>query len=254
MKNRDLFDFLCAFAPLGLQLGFDNAGFLVGDIEAGVSRVLISLDVTEEVIDEAVRTGVELIISHHPFIWTPLKSVTGDGLTSRKLMKLIKNDISVISMHTNLDIAEGGVNDVLISLLGAVRTDTLDSDGCGRIGELQEELCLEEFLVHCRSVLNVKGLRYVDGGRRVKRLAVMGGAGADAMYDAIEKGCDTYVTADVKYHQFLEAKELGLNLIDADHFCTENPVMPVLAEKLRVAFPALDVHLSAVHSQVVSFI
>lgn len=254
MKNRDLFDFLCTLAPLKLQLGFDNAGFLVGDIEAGVSRVLLSLDVTEEVIDEAVRTGAELIVSHHPFIWTPLKSVTGDGLTSRKLMKLIKNDISVISLHTNLDIAEGGVNDVLISLLGAERTDTLDGDGCGRIGELQEELCLEEFLVHCRSVLKVKGLRYVDGGRRVKRLAVMGGAGADAMYDAIEKGCDTYVTADVKYHQFLEAKELGLNLIDADHFCTENPVMPVLAEKLWAAFPALDVRLSAVHSQVVSFI
>ena len=254
MKNRDLFDFLCTLAPLELQLGFDNAGFLVGDIEAGVSRVQLSLDVTEEVIDEAVRTGAELIVSHHPFIWTPLKSVTGDGLTSRKLMKLIKNDISVISMHTNLDIAEGGVNDVLISLLGAVRTDTLDSDGCGRIGELQEELCLEEFLVHCRSVLNVKGLRYVDGGRRVKRLAVMGGAGADAMYDAIEKGCDTYVTADIKYHQFLEAKELGINLIDGDHFCTENPVIPSLCEKLRHEFPDVCFTVSASHGQVISFI
>lgn len=254
MKNRDIFDFLCTLAPLELQLGFDNAGFLVGDMETGVSRVLLSLDVTEEVVDEAVRTGAELIVSHHPFIWTPLKSVTEDALTSRKLMKLIKNDISVISMHTNLDIAEGGVNDVLISLLGAERADTLDGDNCGRIGELKEAICLGEFLVHCRKVLNVKGLRYVDAGRRVKRLAVMGGAGADAMYDAIEKGCDTYVTADVKYHQFLEAKELGLNLIDADHFCTENPVMPVLAEKLRAAFPALDVRLSAVHSQIVSFI
>lgn len=113
---------------------------------------------------------------------------------------------------------------------------------------------LEDFLVFCRKRLNSNGLRYVDGGRKVKRLAVMGGAGADAIHDAIAKGCDTYVTADIKYHQFLEAKELGLNLIDADHFCTEAPVMPVMAEKLRAAFPELDVRVSSVHSQVISFI
>ena len=98
----------------------------------------------------------------------------------------------------------------------------------------------------------MNALRYVDAGKPVRRLAVMGGAGGDAMRDALARGCDTYVTADVKYHQFLDAAELGLNLIDADHFCTENPVMPVLAEKLRAAFPELTILLSQRHRQIIS--
>lgn len=254
MKNRDIFNYLCSLAPLELQLEFDNAGFLLGDLDADVKHVLLSLDVTDAVIDEAIRTETDLILSHHPLIWTPPKSLTADDHSSRKLIRLIKHNISVISMHTNLDIADGGVNDVLLSLLGAKCTGTLDGDNCGRVGELSRELELTEFLKLCKRTLRVNGLRYVDGGKKVKHLAVMGGAGADAMHVAIEKGCDTYVTADIKYHQFLEAKELGLNLIDADHFCTENPVMTMLSEKLKAAFPALDVRLSAVHSQVVSFI
>lgn len=254
MTNRDIFDYLCELAPLELQLGFDNAGFLVGNKDADVKRVLLSLDVTDDVIEEAIRIGADLIVSHHPLIWTPAKTLTIDDLTSRKLIRLVRHDISVISMHTNLDITEGGVNDVLISLLGAKCTGPLDSDNFGRIGELEEEVGLEDFLKRCKRTLSVNGLRYVDGGRGVKRLAVMGGAGADAMHCAIEKGCDTYVTADIKYHQFLEAKELGLNLIDADHFCTENPIMDVLCKKLKASFPTLDVQLSAVHSQAVSFI
>lgn len=254
MKNINIYNFLCTLAPVELQMSFDNAGFLVGDKNEEVHSVLLALDVTEAVIDEAVENNCELIVSHHPFIWDPLRSVTEEQLTSRKLIKLIKKDISVISMHTNLDIAEGGVNDVLITLLGAECCGKLDEDNCGRIGMLQKEMELNEFLVFCRDRLNSKGLRYVDGGKKVKYLAVMGGAGGDAMADAVAKGCDTYVTADIKYHQFLEAKELGLNLIDADHFCTEAPIMPVLAGKLKNAYPELDVKVSSVHSQVISFI
>lgn len=254
MKNNDVYDFLCTLAPLELQMSFDNSGFLVGDKNAEVHNVLLALDVTDAVIDEAIENNCELIVSHHPVIWEQLKSVTVEQLTSGKLIKLIKNDISVISMHTNLDIADGGVNDVLIALLGAECDGKLDGDNCGRTGVLSDEMELEDFLIFCRNRLNSKGLRYVDGGKKVKRLAVMGGAGADAMADAAAKGCDTYITADIKYHQFLEAKELGLNLIDADHFCTENPVIPVLAEKIIAAYPELGVKVSSVHSQVISFI
>lgn len=253
MKNIDVFNFLCTLAPLELQMSFDNSGFLAGDKNAEVHKVLLALDVTDAVVDEAVENKSELIVSHHPVIWNPLRSVTVEQPSSRKLMKLIKNDISVISMHTNLDIAEGGVNDVLISLLGAECSGKLDGDNCGRTGVLPNEMELKDFLAFCRKSLNANGLRYVDGGRKVKRLAVMGGAGADAMVDAIARGCDTYVTADIKYHQFLEAKELGLNLIDAGHFCTEAPVMPVLAAKIKEAFPELDVRVSSVHSQIISF-
>lgn len=192
-------------------MSFDNSGFLVRDKNAEVHNVLLALDITEAVIDEAIEINCELIVSHHPFIWNPLRSVTVEQLTTRKLIKLIKNDISVISMHTNLDIADGGVNDVLIDLLGAECCGKLDGDNCGRTGILPNEMELNDFLVFCRERLNSKGLRYVDGGKKVKHLAVMGGAGGDAMVDAIAKGCDTYVTADIKYHQFLEAKEFSVH-------------------------------------------
>lgn len=249
---HDIFYFLCRLAPLELQVDFDNAGFLVGRGSAPVNRVLLSLDITDEVIGEAIERKVDLIVSHHPVIFSKLRSVT-DGGTDDKVLRLAENRIGAICMHTNLDIAQGGVNDVLIRLLGADSEAPLDKDGCGRIGELPEEMPLNAFLERCKTVLQVPGLRYCDGGKAVRRLAVMGGAGGNALEDAYGKGCDTYVTADVKYHQFLMAKELGINLIDADHFCTENPVIPVLAEQLSDAFPDVEFIVSARHKPVISF-
>ncbi len=247
----DVYDVLCRIAPPELQMGFDNAGFLVGNGEREVDTVLITLDITSEVIDEAKELGAQLIVSHHPVIFRPLKCVNADG-EGALVFKLIENRIAAICMHTNLDIVEGGVNDVLLSRFGAQKLESLDADHCGRIGLLKEEMPLSAFLSLCKEKLQVNALRYVNGGKTVRKLAVMGGSGGDAVQDAIEKGCDTYVTSDVKYHQFLEARELGLNLIDADHFCTENPVIPVLADKLRNVFPTLCVEISKRHHQTVS--
>ena len=156
-------------------------------------------------------------------------------------------------MHTNLDIALGGVNDVLISALGATAERGLDEENCGRIGTLPEPVSMEEFLIRCKETLKTKGLRYYNAGRPVQKLAVMGGAGGDSVERAFDLGCDTYVTADIKYHQFLLAAELGLNLIDADHFCTENPVMAALQGLLKNTFPEVDFALSETHGQVVDF-
>ena len=245
----EIYGFLKTVAPLELQMGFDNSGFQLGRLSAPVTRALLALDVTAEVIDEASECGAELIISHHPLIFTPVECISDE-----KLLRLVERGIAVISMHTNLDIAEGGVNDVLISLLGAQCEGVLDADGCGRIGMLPEALPLDMFLARCKAALNTNGLRYYDAGRAVHRVAVMGGAGSDSVRTAFEKGCDTYVTADIKYHHFLEAKELGINLIDGDHFCTENPVIPVLAERLRAEFADVDFRVSEVHVQVISFI
>ena len=246
---KDIYDFLCTVAPLELQMGFDNSGFLVGRSDKEVKRVLLSLDVTSDVINEAIGYRADLIISHHPVIFSAIKKLTDD-----KLLRLIENSIAVISMHTNLDIADGGVNDVLLELLGAKAAEALDEDGCGRVGELPAAVPFDVFLKSCKELLNSKGLRYYSAGKSVKKLAVMGGAGGDFVSHAFEKGCDTYVTADIKYNRFLEAAEMGINLIDADHFCTENPVMPVLREKLASAFPDLEFSLSAVHRQIISFI
>lgn len=254
MTVKDVFDKLCMIAPLELQLEYDNAGFLLGHADAPVSKVFLSLDVTDEVAEEAIETGAQLIVSHHPVIWDEMKSLTDCVPGNRKLLRLIESGIAVISMHTNLDIAEGGVNDVLISLLGASCIGSFDAEGCGRIGILKEPVPLQEFLEICKKKLNSRGLRYYDAGRPVERLAVLGGSGGSSLIEAWEAGCDTFVTADVKYSVFLQARELGINLIDGDHFCTENPVIPVLAQKLRDAFPEIEFVVSERHDQTARFI
>lgn len=246
---KEIYDFLNTLAPIELQMDFDNAGFQLGRPAASVECALLALDVSMDVIDEAIERKAQLIVSHHPLIFGGIKNVMDE-----KLLKLAENKLSVISMHTNLDIAEGGVNDVLISLLGAECEGTLDEDGCGRVGTLPNAMAFEEFLIFCKKALRTKGLRYYSAGVEVKRLAVMGGAGGDSVRRAYELGCDTYVTADIKYHQFLLAQELGLNLIDGDHFCTENPVIFTLREKLASAFPNVGFIISEKHGQVISFI
>jgi len=257
VKIGDIRDLLFSAAPRELAMDFDNVGLLVGREDAEVTAVLLSLDITSQVIDEAEDAGVQLIISHHPVIWDAMKSITDDTVQERKVAKLIKSDIAAICMHTNMDIAEGGVNDVLMSCLGGKTSGILEptgnGSGCGRVGELEKALTVPEFLSVCKTSLNAGGLRYHDSGRKVKKLAVMGGAGGDCVQLAYDMGCDTYVTADIKYDQFLLARELGINLIDADHFCTENVIVPRLEELINSAFPEVRTVISSRHSQTAKF-
>ena len=250
---NDIFENLNVLAPVSMKMDFDNVGLLAGNGSDEVKKCLISLDITNEVIDEAINFGANLIVSHHPLIFEAQKTVLNDDLVGGKLCKLIKNDISAICMHTNLDIAEGGVNDALMASLGCTADGALDEDGCGRIGEYEKPIPFDEFLIMCKTALNTKGLRYVSAGKPVKKLAVMGGSGGGSVANAKIMGCDTYVTADVKYNNFLDAKELGINLIDADHFCTENVVVPVLLERLSKAFPGVEFKISEIHHQTVCF-
>ena len=250
---KEIFDKLCEFAPLELQTSYDNAGFLVGHASAPVHKALLSLDVTNEVIEEAISLGAGLIISHHPVIWDEMKSLTDDTVEKARVLRLIENGIAVISMHTNLDIAEGGVNDVLLSLLGAENQGPFEEEHCGRRGELADSVSLTAFLALCKDKLQTNGLRFYDAGRPVRKIAVMGGSSGSSLIDAYKSGCDTYLTADVKYSIFLLARELGMNLIDGDHFCTENPVIASLAERLRMAFPDTQFVISTCHCQTTRF-
>ena len=250
---NDVLGRLDAWYPLSLQLDFDNAGFLVGDGTSVVKRCLLALDITDEVINEAIEYGAQLIVSHHPLIFTAQKTVLADDLVGGKITKLIKHGIAAICMHTNLDIGDGGVNDALIRALGCEPLDFVDEYGCGRVGEYADPMGLDDFLIKCKAALKANGLRYVSSGKPVKRLAVLGGAGGGCVQDAFSKGCDTYVTSDIKYNVFLDAKELGMNLIDADHFCTENVVIPVLFDRLRAEFPGIDFRISEKHRQVICF-
>lgn len=259
---NDIFEYLNELAPISLKMDFDNVGHLVGSREKPVRSCLLALDITDDVISEAIERNAELIVSHHPIVFHALKSVTDDDPVGRKLIRLIKNDISAICMHTNLDIAIGGVNDVLMEALGGDVSSFLEpcgetpdgkAFGCGRIGELNEQTELRDFLTKCKETLNVNGLRYHDAGLPVKRLAVMGGSGGDCIALAKSLGCDTYVTSDIKYNGFLDAKELGLNLIDADHFCTENVIIPVICKKLTVRFPDVEFSISERHKETSQF-
>lgn len=248
---KDILDFLDDKAPLDTQLDFDNAGFLCGDAAAEVTRVLVALDITDGVVAEAADFGAELIVSHHPVCFTPMKSVTTDDLTGRKFAAMLKGGISAICMHTNLDAAPGGVNDALCAALGAENLGLLapEHDTMSRLCRFAEPMEYADFLAHVKSALGANGLRCAGPEKRVQLFGVCGGAGADFIPDAAARGCDAYITADVKHHQFLWAGELGITLVDAGHFSTENVVVPVLAGWLRERFPALEVKIAASYKQ-----
>ncbi|MEG1789187.1 MAG: Nif3-like dinuclear metal center hexameric protein [Oscillospiraceae bacterium] len=247
---REIADFLEELAPSSLKMDFDNVGLLVGLENRPVERVLVALDITEDVIDEAENVDAELIVSHHPLFFAGLKSVTDGDATGEKIVRLLTGGISAVCMHTNLDAAPGGVNDALAAALGlSVRGILNRAEGISRICALPEAMDFESFLSRVCAALSANGLRYHDAGRPVSVVGICGGAGGDDLTLAAESGCDTYVTADLKYHQFLLAKELGLNLIDAGHFCTENVIVPVLHDRLTEKFPELLVIISRRHVQ-----
>ena len=251
----DILQFVETLAPRSMKMDWDNVGLLCGSRSTPVTKVLVALDPFEHVCEEAARWGAEVMVTHHPLIFKPLPNVTDETTIGRGIMTLIKHDISAINAHTNLDQAPGGVNDVLAQKLALVNvqvvnpcgtTEAGESWGLLRMGEVPQQP-LDAFLKRVKTLLGCEGLRYVDGGKPVKKVAVGGGACGDGWREALDAGCDTFVTSDIKYNQFWDAHDLGLNLIDAGHFYTENPVVAVLAEKIAAAFPEIEVKISESH-------
>lgn len=259
---QKVFDLINDKAPFSLQMDFDNAGFLVGRGDRVVKKILVSLDITEDVADEAERTGADLIVAHHPVIFHPVKAVTDADPTGRILLRLLEGKIAAICAHTNLDAVQDGVNDALARRLGLTDIGQLKQDGVdgqgrpygiGRVGTVAEtSLCSFAQLV--KENLGAGGVRVADGGKPVHKVAVGGGACSDMIGDALEQGCDTFVTSDVKYNGFLDAAALGLNLIDAGHFPTENVVCPVLADWLTQGFSEVETVLSQVHREIFTYL
>jgi len=256
---REAFD---KFAPSYMKLDFDNVGLLVGYPDHEVTKITTALDITDEVIEEAVEAGSQLIVSHHPLMFDAIKKVTEDDTKGKKIIKMIENGISAICLHTNLDAAEGGVNDALMTALGGQVVGLLDPHGehpdgtpygVSRYGRLPAPTPFFDFLESVKERLNCNGLRYVFSGRPVYKIACCGGNGAMDMERAFNMGCDTYVTSDLKYDHFLWAKEFGLNLIDADHFCTENVVIPVIVDVLHNEFHDIEVKIAENHGQTIQF-
>lgn len=246
---------LYEWAPRQLAASWDNVGHLVGDPDRGVHRVLVSLDITERVVREAVAGGFDLIVSHHPVMnctWHPVQTLRTDDRQGRILMELVTHDISAICMHTNLDAAEGGVNDILAQKLGLWDLKPLTDEKIGRVGTLKCEIPLVEFTHFVIKSLGCNGLRYTDYGKPVHRVAVGGGACGDYIPQAIAAGCDTFVTSDLRYHEFLDNTEL--NLIDAGHFPTEDGVCAAVVDYLQKVFPAATVIKTTAHrSEVIQY-
>ena len=247
---------LFSWAPRALAAEWDNVGHLVGKPEQEVGRAVIALDITERVVQEAVGLGAQLIVSHHPVMnvrWheRELQTLRDDTRLGGLLTMLVKNDVSAVCMHTNLDAADGGVNDCLAAALGLEGLVPLNEEKIGRVGTLDREKGLEEFLRDVVKSLGCGGLRYRDGGRRVRRVAVGGGACGGYIPQALAMGCDTFVTSDLRYNDFLDTR--GINLIDAGHFPTENVVCPAIRAYLAEHFPALQTVLSASHRDVVEY-
>ncbi len=247
--------YLYNWAPADLAADWDNVGLLVGDPDREVKKILTTLDITESVVEEAVQTGADLIVSHHPVMncaWHPVQTLRADDRQGRILTRLVENHISAICMHTNLDAAEGGVNDVLAEKLGLLDTQPLTEEKIGRVGTLKCEIPLVDFTRFVVKSLGCNGLRYTDCGKPVRRVAVGGGACGDYIAQAIALGCDTFVTSDLRYHDFLDTKEL--NLVDAGHFPTEQVIVPELCRRLQAAFSAVSVSTSVSHqSEVIQY-
>lgn len=256
----DILNYLNTIAPPYMKEEWDHIGLNCGRMDSPVEKVLIALDPFAAACQEAADWGAQLLVTHHALIWDA-GFITDQDEQGRNVLFLLEHGIAHINAHTNLDLAPGGVNDVLAATLGLENIQVLNPAGADEdgnpygllhVGTVREQ-SPEEFLTTVKEKLGCPGLRYADGGKIVRKVAVGGGSCGNGLYEVAAAGCDTFVTADVKYNQFWDAKNLGLTIIDAGHFYTENPVCAVLAAKIAAAFPEISVNISQNHRDCMKF-
>ena len=243
MTVREYYRCLCEKIPSGLSLEWDNDGLMCcPEPDREVRRVLVALDITEEVVDAAIRGGFDLIVSHHPLVFRGVKSLTDRDGTGRKLLRLVKSGISAMSFHTRLDAVAGGVNDVLAELLGLSDVTPFGDEGIGRIGTV-EKTDPETFARGVKTALSAPEVKLSVGRESVLRVAVLGGSGKEDVFAAMAAGADTYVTGELAYHQLVDAPEMGINLIEAGHFYTEYPVTKRIVQLLTELDPSVETEI-----------
>ncbi len=229
-------------APFRYAMDFDNAGFLVGDLEKEITKVLLCLDVTKQALDKAEKIGANLIVRHHPLIFHPVKTVIKGEYVSDMIMGLIEKGIAVLSAHTNFDVANPGVNDQLAQRIGLSSLSVLDPYeekneegapfGLGRVGEIAP--CTPEELAKIvKKGLGIPHVRMVCGKSPITKVAVSGGSCGEYFALAKEIGCDAFVTAEIKHDQYIAAAHLGLTMIDAGHYASEYWGLLVLEEVVK---------------------
>ena len=232
----DLYSAIDQFAPFSLSMDFDNTGILVGDRHQPVSKVLLALDCTMDVVNYAKEIGAQLIITHHPVIFHPIKRVNEDSV----VYHLIRSQIAV-----NLDIAEGGFNDVLAQAVGLQNISGLElldpaaQSYLGRIGTLSNSISASEFAALVKESLHARSVKFADAGNKIQKVALCSGSGADCLESALAVGADALLTSEVKQHEYLNAAAAGISIFDAGHFDTEDIVIETLKEKLAGIFPEI---------------
>ena len=236
---KNISDYIDSIAPYNTKCEWDNCGILVGDKYKEVKKIGFTLDLTSEVINDAKENGVDLIITHHPIIFRPVKNFTKGNLA----FELAVSGISAISAHTNFDCAEGGVNDILCELLGITNTEGVPDEECkipmARIGDI-EPMKSVDFAKWVADVLGTT-CRVADNENLIKKVAVCGGAGADDfLFISASMGADAVVTGEIKHHLFLAAKEIGVTAIQAGHFETENPAVSALMKYIENEFKDVE--------------
>jgi len=244
LKVKDIESIMEAYAPKVLKEDYDNVGLMVGDKEAIVTKILIALDCTMDVIHEAKEKGCNFILNHHPLLFINPKTITTDTLVGEKIIKLIKNDINVYASHTNLDSTKGGLNDIATEILGFDKykiiepsencNNRLSHSGLGRLVILNEPIRLVDLCNNVKKAYNTEYIRYVGhGDDLIKTIAIINGSGEDFFEKSIEMGADCIITGDTKYHPACDLLEGNVALIDAGHFASEWIPLKLFGEKFN---------------------
>ena len=242
-KISEIYQCLERALPSSLSCDWDNDGLMVcASPEAEVKKILFALDITPAVVEYAEKIGADLIISHHPLIFSGIRHLDGRDGTSRKVISLLKNNISAMSFHTRLDAADGGVNDILANLfrLSDVQKFGVDGDTAARIGTLPKPMPFESFCKLVKDTLGAPCVCGAKGNETVSRLAVLGGSGKDYIREAQKMGADTYLTGEVNYNYLLDAAENGLSVVTAGHYHTEAPFTAFFEKILSENFEKLE--------------
>ena len=278
MKIKEIIDALEIFAPLPLQDGFDNAGLQVGLTDVEATGALLCLDVTEDVVEEAINQGVNLIISHHPLMFRGYKSITGKDYTERCIMNAIKNEITVYAMHTNLDNAPNGVNYMIAEKIGLKNVRVLDpkeymqqetnsendteingmsewlTAGAGAIGELEEPMTETEFLKHVKKTFEAGCIKHTKlTGRLISKVALCGGAGAFLMEKAVKEHADAFVTGEIKYHDYFYYED-SILATEIGHYESEQYTKDIIRMILRRKFPNLRIEMTRINTNPIKYL
>lgn len=261
MKIREVVDALERFAPLPLQEGYDNAGLQVGLTEAEVSGALLCLDVTERVVDEAAALGCNLIVSHHPLIFRALKCISGADEVQRTVIKAIRNDIAVVSMHTNIDNARGGVNFKIADKMGLHGVRFLDPKtvggiecGSGVVGELAGPVAADDFVIMLKRTFDVECVQCNQLLRRpIKTVALCGGAGAFLLGEAIKAGADAFVTGEMHYHEYF-GHEQEIQIAVIGHYQSEQYTNEIFQSIIREACPGVKTYLTKTNTNPIIYL